>query len=328
LELFLSLYVSHNPAVTYVCKRFLDECIKAKQAMRAVAVLRVAVLRFRPSPESLTPLHAQFLQACLVAKYVLSLLIGELSFTFVSCQELQGCSPDLGSGDSLRQRMGLHRSVRFGAIIVYGIVCLPIRSDLMLFGYYGGMIQIGQKNFTQACRLFEITLTVPAMALSLIMVEAYKKYVLASLLAQGQMPSLPKSTSSIVQRNMKLCALAYFELGNAFSTYDMGEVLKVANAHQQVFQKARRVLCIVDSSLCCLYSAIVAVVSILTFVCLQDKNIGLVQQVILSLPRLNVKRLTKTYASLSFPCFHLFYYGPVFVILFMQLLFNSPLQVH
>lgn len=105
------------------------------------------------------------------------------------------------------------------------------------------------------------------MALSAIMVEAYKKYILASLLHTGSVETLPKHTSSIVLRNMKLCCLPYLELSNAFATHDQDEVNKVLTLHQNVFQK--------------------------------DKNLGLALQVAAYVSRLNVKRLTKTYLTLS-----------------------------
>jgi hypothetical protein len=59
--------------VGFITKRFVDECVRQKQPMRAVGVLRKAILRFRPTAETLTPLHAQFLQACLVSKCVIFL---------------------------------------------------------------------------------------------------------------------------------------------------------------------------------------------------------------------------------------------------------------
>ena len=139
--------------------------------------------------------------------------------------------------------------------------------DYMLYGYYGGMIYIGQKNWERAVKMFELTLTVPALALSAIMVETYKKYILASLLGTGSVPQLPKHTAAVVMRNLKLCCVPYLEFSTAYSTHDVTEVQKVVQTHAQVYMK--------------------------------DKNYGLVRRALEAQSRLNIKRLTNTYLVAS-----------------------------
>lgn len=137
----------------------------------------------------------------------------------------------------------------------------------MLYGYYGGMIYIGQKNWERAVKMFELTLTVPALALSAIMVEAYKKYILASLLGTGSVPQLPKHTAAVVTRHLKQCCTPYLELATAYSTHDVAEVRKVVQTHAAAYVK--------------------------------DKNHGLVCQALEAQSRLNIQRLTKTYLVAS-----------------------------
>ena len=48
-------------------------------------------------------------------------------------------------------------------------------------------------------------ITTPAMAVSHIMLEAYKKYILVSLILHGKVQQLPKYTSQIVGRFIKVC---------------------------------------------------------------------------------------------------------------------------
>lgn len=48
-------------------------------------------------------------------------------------------------------------------------------------------------------------ITTPAMAVSHIMLEAYKKYILVSLILHGKVQQLPKYTSQIVARFIKVC---------------------------------------------------------------------------------------------------------------------------
>lgn len=49
-------------------------------------------------------------------------------------------------------------------------------------------------------------ITTPAMAVSHIMLEAYKKYILVSLILHGKVQPLPKYTSQIVGRFIKVRA--------------------------------------------------------------------------------------------------------------------------
>lgn len=111
----------------------------------------------------------------------------------------------------------------------------------LCYYYYGGMIYTGLKNFERALYFYEQVLgfsdpsfnvtvlsvvlhfhssvridghvfvtpsfqaiTTPAMAVSHIMLEAYKKYILVSLILHGKVQPLPKYTSQIVGRFIKV----------------------------------------------------------------------------------------------------------------------------
>lgn len=50
------------------------------------------------------------------------------------------------------------------------------------------------------------------------MVEIYKKYVLVSLIVHGEIIAMPKYTSSILQRMLKVACVAYQEIATAFAT--------------------------------------------------------------------------------------------------------------
>lgn len=55
-----------------------------------------------------------------------------------------------------------------------------IVADILKYFYYGGMAFLGMKKYQQAVEFFKMAITLPAKQLSLIMVEAYKKYILVS----------------------------------------------------------------------------------------------------------------------------------------------------
>lgn len=56
----------------------------------------------------------------------------------------------------------------------------------LLYYYYGGMIYTAMKNYNRALYFFEVVATVPSMVVSHIMLEAYKKYILVSLILEGK----------------------------------------------------------------------------------------------------------------------------------------------
>ncbi|XP_024447980.2 COP9 signalosome complex subunit 3 isoform X2 [Populus trichocarpa] len=181
-----------------VSKRFKDQVLMLEVPMRGVAPLLEAVKKLRSSSEYLTALHPDFLQLCLLAK----------------CY-----------------KTGL-------SILEDDIFEVDQPRDFFLYCYYGGMICIGQKHFQKALELLHNVVTAPMSSINAIAVEAFKKYILVSLIQNRQFStSLPKYTSSAAQRNLK--------------------------------------------TLC------------------QDNNHGLVKQVVSSMYKRNIQRLTQTYLTLS-----------------------------
>ncbi|GFP84926.1 cop9 signalosome complex subunit 3 [Phtheirospermum japonicum] len=147
-----------------LCKRLKDLVILVGNPMRGVAPMLTALRKLQTSSEHLTTLHSDFLLLCLLSK----------------CYKagLSVLEDDIFDVDQPR--------------------------DLLLYCYYGGMICIGQKKFGKALELLYIAVTSPMPKMSAIAVEAYKKYVLVSLIHLGQFStSLPKYTSSTVQRDLK-----------------------------------------------------------------------------------------------------------------------------
>jgi COP9 signalosome complex subunit 3 len=140
--------------------------------------------------------------------------------------------------------------------------------DYLLYFYHGGMIYIGLKNFSRALEFFKLALTIPAVVTSHIMLESFKKYILISLLVNGNVESLPRYSSPIVSR-MKTLLQPYQEFATAFSTNSTDDLHKCAQTHMDLFKK--------------------------------EKNFGLIKQCIQSLYRRNIQRLTLTYITFSLP---------------------------
>ncbi|KAH9330357.1 hypothetical protein KI387_002465, partial [Taxus chinensis] len=150
---------------TTFCRRFKEQVMELQVPKQAIFPLRTAVKKLQPSSEHLTSLHPDFLLMCLLAK----------------CY-----------------KAGL-------SILEDDIFEIDQPRDFLLYCYYGGMIYIGLKRFSKALEFLQHAITAPTTSLTAITVEAYKKYVLVSLIHTGQVPSFPKYTPAVVQRNLKTC---------------------------------------------------------------------------------------------------------------------------
>ncbi|KAF5194321.1 Cop9 signalosome complex subunit 3 like, partial [Thalictrum thalictroides] len=147
-----------------VCKKFKEEVVLLRTPMRGIAPIRTAIRKLQSSPEQLTTLHPDFLLLCLLAK----------------CYK---------SGLSILQE---------------DIFEIDQPKDFFLYCYYGGMVCIGQKNFRKAMELLKAVVTAPMSSTNAIAVEAHKKYILVSLINNGQFSTgLPKHMSAMGQRNLK-----------------------------------------------------------------------------------------------------------------------------
>ncbi|GER31342.1 COP9 signalosome complex subunit 3 [Striga asiatica] len=211
-----------------LCKRLKDQVMLLADPIRGVAPLLTAIRKLRSSTEQLTTLHSDFLLLCLLSK----------------CY-----------------KTGL-------SILKEEIFEVDQPRDLFLYCYYGGMICIGQKKFSNALELLHNVVTAPMSIISAIAVEAYKKYILVSLIHLGRFStSFPKYTSSAAQRNLKNFCQPYLELVNVYSTGKVSELEMFVQANKDKFAS--------------------------------DKNLGLVKQVMASMYKRNIQRLTQTYLTLS-----------------------------
>lgn len=210
-----------------VCKSFKDQVMLLQVPMQGVAPLRTAIRKLQTSSERLTTLHPDFLLLCLLSK----------------CYKagLSILDDDIFEVDQPR--------------------------DLFLYCYYGGMINIGLKRFRKALECLHNVVTAPMTTLNAIAVEAFKKYILVSLIHNGQVPSFPKYTSATAQRNLKNYTQPYIDLANCYATGKFSELEASIQANVEKFQA--------------------------------DNNLGLVKQVLSSLYKRNIQRLTQTYLTLS-----------------------------
>lgn len=139
--------------------------------------------------------------------------------------------------------------------------------DFLLYCYYGGCALVGLQRFADAHELLLAAVTAPAHAPSAIMVAAYKKMRLVGLIVHGKAGLLPKHTHNALQRHVKMACQDYADIAAAFETGKSQMLCGKVEAKKAVLEA--------------------------------DGNWGLAQQVVESLFRRNIQRLTKTYLTLS-----------------------------
>lgn len=141
-------------------------------------------------------------------------------------------------------------------------------TDFLLYCYYGARVCVGLKRYSRALDLMYLAIVAPAMVPNAIMVMAYKLFVVISLITSGTVPEFPKYTSTSIQRVLKggECE-SYSLLVEAYASHEEKVLQECIEKHKQVYEA--------------------------------DNLAGLVDQVLTSLIKRNILRLTHTYITLS-----------------------------
>ncbi|CAB0029136.1 unnamed protein product [Trichogramma brassicae] len=145
----------------------------------------------------------------------------------------------------------------------------------LLYFYYGGMIYTALKKYEKALYCFEVCTMTPAQAISHIMVEAYKKFMLVSPILIGKYSiKITLIYLHIYQilfckffRHVKRLCAPYVELSNVYCINNCDEMKRVIRKYEESL--------------------------------IRDKNLGLANQVLNSLYKKNIQRLTNTFLTLS-----------------------------
>ena len=90
--------------------------------------------------------------------------------------------------------------------------------DYLQFWFYLGNYHAAQKQFVEAQESYTMVLTVPSNgSVSAVQVESYKKLILVSLLASGEMaPINSRLVAASVQRTVEALATPYLELAKVY----------------------------------------------------------------------------------------------------------------
>lgn len=145
------------------------------------------------------------------------------------------------------------------------------------------------KQFPRAIQFFEIALTTLLPVMSQVMVESYKKFVLVSLIHLGTVPTLPKLSPPLIERVLKPVCQAYLDIIPAYQSGDPMELQRTITKYYDIYQRF-----VID------FIFLVNNKSDLDFEYIfRDKNKGLIKQVVKSLNKKNIHKLTNTFLNMS-----------------------------
>lgn len=214
-----------------VTQTYADAMIR-KKAIAGIKPLRTLIKRYSPGPSFITPQHAHFVQLCLSAGAYTAALAVIAEHPFELSVEKTGVDG----------------------------------KDVRTYLYYAGMAWIGNGKWEEAIEVLRACVQVPAQGCSAIVLEAYKKFVLASLIHRGSAEQLSKHFIPSIQRHSKQYAV-YDELAVIYASNSLESLHKLIVQHQESLVK--------------------------------DRNFGLAKQLFQALQRRIVHSLTKTFLTLS-----------------------------
>ncbi|KAL4781908.1 hypothetical protein BJX76DRAFT_333906 [Aspergillus varians] len=142
--------------------------------------------------------------------------------------------------------------------------------DHLQFYLYSAMIYMAVKKWDQASHCLSVVISSPAAnSVSKIMVEAYKKWILANLLWHGKLSSTPRLVAPHVMRIYQSLARPYISLAEAFEKGDLEKLSAEINLGQSIWRA--------------------------------DNNAGLVSQIFEAYDKFIIIKLGRTFSALAMP---------------------------
>uniref|UniRef100_A0A0N5ASI1 COP9 signalosome complex subunit 3 n=1 Tax=Syphacia muris TaxID=451379 RepID=A0A0N5ASI1_9BILA len=143
--------------------------------------------------------------------------------------------------------------------------------SVLLYFYYGGLIYGAMGQLHECMLMMQNVLCVPAFLTSAIMVEAYKKYLLLSLILYDKVKPLPGYRATVVQKLQKYCfEYHFFEnvcISDSSNKDPAQDILNHLQSHHNVF--------------------------------LEDNNVGLVKRLARKMREAAIIKLSKTFLTMS-----------------------------
>ncbi|KAE8379546.1 hypothetical protein BDV26DRAFT_259337 [Aspergillus bertholletiae] len=249
-------------------RRLVQLVVRAAQAVSkphmAVLVVRDAILRLDPSSEVLTSAHITFIKLTLISRsYNLAVPVLERQvyhFPTLTGQAYQKYHQPLPCGEHESSTAFITDASGFSKQLTY--------RDHLQFFLYGAMVYMALKRWDRALHYLSIVISCPVTnAVSKIMVEGYKKWLLVSLLRNGKLVTHPDIVSSHVIRACQSLTKPYASLADAFEKGDYRRLKAEAEVARSIWRL--------------------------------DNNTGLVHQVIKAFNKCMTLKLGRTFSALT-----------------------------
>lgn len=181
----------------------------------AIQMLHSVILRLDPTSSTLTPAHYSFIRLCIGARAfaegadILNKPITSLPFDTDKATLPRSykylCSYQESSATYLTYHNGLNVKWSYRQYLEYFLM--------------GAIIYMALRQFAKAKFYLEVVLSTPTIgptSTSMVQVEAYKKWVLVSLLLKGRSSPLPRGIPAGTIKNIRALSKAYDCLVDAF----------------------------------------------------------------------------------------------------------------
>lgn len=203
-----------------LAQTFLAMASGANKGAGSSMALARAIAIIQQNRGTLTPLHVDFIKLCVLSRsYQAAVPVLEQSIVEVGFDARNPELPTASTNNSISSGGDSNTNID-------GVSGL----DVMRYFYYGGIVFLSLKRFTDARNMLQTCISLPTESLSSVIVEAYKKWVLCSLLLNGSMPELPKYASPVISRHIEEAADLYVSFGKAFERAVRGEERKASGA--------------------------------------------------------------------------------------------------
>ncbi|KAJ5777097.1 hypothetical protein N7520_000343 [Penicillium odoratum] len=226
-------------------------------------LIRDALLRLDPSCAVLTSTHVLLTQLCLASRaYTCALPVLDKQIRHIPAL------PNRAPSNSISALCAEHESSLSFINETTGLSSKLSYRDYLRYFLYGGMIYLALKEWRKASHFLGTVISMPTLgSVSMIMVEAYKKWILVGLLEKGKLCSPPSITASHVVKTLQSLVKPYISLAH---TFERGDVKKL----EVEVDAARDIWC-------------------------QDNNMGLVCQVASAYSRHSLINTSKVFAALT-----------------------------
>ncbi|KAJ5591767.1 uncharacterized protein N7459_002136 [Penicillium hispanicum] len=203
----------------------------ALDPLLAARLIRDAMLRLDPSCAVFTSTHLLLVQLCLHARaYACALPVLERHIchipgpdsidpstpSTVLCEEDNTSLTFMANGTGFSSRLSYR--------------------DYLRYFLYSGMVYMALKEWRKALNFLGTVISIPTTSsMSLVMVEAYKKWILVGLLDKGKLCSPPNMTASHMTKMYHSLARPYVNLGHAFESGDILRLQAEVGAGQDIW---------------------------------------------------------------------------------------------